>query len=518
MTAGRRLRVALAAACCALVALPFLAVTFPPLTDLGQHAAQVRLFLDTVGDPESPYRVQWLTPYGLGYLPLAAGWLVGGPLAAGRLGALLLAVAWVAALHLLAGGRQRPAAAAAVAGVLLFNHALYWGFLSFLAGWPPFVLWFLWLEREPRGDRPWREGLLTFAAAVLVYLSHALWFAVALAWLAVTALRRRDRFGAFLPRLLGVVPVVLLAAAWFGAISRTGFSTPPEWVKPAAVRLSPDSLVDAAFGGLRGAAEPLLLALLLAWLGLAVWRNRGSLAERSDLPLAALGAAFVVAALVLPDKFTNTIEFNDRWMPVGLACLLLAVPPLRLSGRWVRAGSLALLAAWCLLTAGVWRQVERSELAGLRPALQALPPEPRLLGLDFVRRSRFLDGQPFFQTFAYGQALRGGRLSFSFAEFPPSPVVLRHDPPSPWTPALEWFPQHLTRGDLLHFDHALVNAPPEVHRRLAADPLLEPASPPAPWRLYTVRPEAVSGSAGATPRPRSVPPPPPPMPGSPPAR
>lgn len=518
MSHHARRRAVLAAVCCAVAALPFLAVRFPPLTDLGQHTAQIRLFLDTLGAADSPYRIQWLTPYGLGYLPLGVGWLLGGPLAAGRLGVMLIAVAWVAALHLLAAGRNRPAAAATVAGVLLFNHALYWGFISFLAGWPPFVLWFLWTESEPDAERPWREALVTAGAAALLYLAHALWFAVGLVWLGVTAVRRRGDLRALLPRLLGVAPVVALAAVWFAGISRTGFATPPLWVKPAAVRLAPDGLVDAALGGIRGMAEPLLLAVLLAWLGLAVWSNRGSLRERSDLPLAALGVSLVVAALVLPDKFTNTIEFNDRWMPVGLVGLLLAAPPLRISRRLADGAALALLAAWCLLTAGVWRQVERVELDGLEPSLAALPQEPRLLGLDFVRRSAWLEGQPFFQTFAYGQALRGGRLSFSFAEFPPSPVVLRHDPPSPWTPALEWFPQNLTRGDLLHFDHVLVNGSPQVQRWLEGDPLLEPETPLARWRLYAVRPDAISAPADATPTPRSASPPPPPSPGPPPAR
>ena len=516
--ASPRLRFALAAACCALVAFPFLLVELPPLTDLGQHAAQIRLFLDTVGDADGPYRIQWLTPYGLGYLPVAIGWLIGGPLAAGRIGALLLAVAWVAALHLLAAGRGRPAAAAAVAGVLVFNHALYWGFLSFLAGWPAFVLWLLWTLSEPPPERPWRQATVTLAAALLLYLSHALWFAVGVAWLAFLTLVRRRRLRAHLPRLAAVAPVLALAAVWFAGLSGSGFSTPPLWLKPAAVRLSPDHLVDAVLGGLPGIAEPLVVAALLAWLALAVWRNRGHLAERSDPALAALGAAFVAAALVLPDKYTNTIEFNDRWLPLGLACLLLAAPSLRLTKGLLRGAAIALLAAWCLLTTLVWRQVEAREMAGFRQSLEALPPTPRLLGLDFARRSPQLDGQPFFQAFAYGQALRGGRLNFSFAEFPPSPVVLRDDAPSAWTPGLEWFPQRVRRPDLLHFDHVLVHGSPQVHRRLEAEPALEAATPPAPWRLYAVRAEKLTAPGAATPTERSEPRPPPTTPSRPPAR
>jgi hypothetical protein len=42
-----RLRLSLALVSCVLVALPFLAVSYPPITDLPQHTAQVRLFLET---------------------------------------------------------------------------------------------------------------------------------------------------------------------------------------------------------------------------------------------------------------------------------------------------------------------------------------------------------------------------------------------------------------------------------------------------------------------------------------
>ncbi|MBP1767877.1 MAG: hypothetical protein H6P98_1992, partial [Candidatus Aminicenantes bacterium] len=56
-----RERFVLAALCCGLAALPFLLVKFPPITDLPQHAAQVRLFGEAVSGPDSPYRIQWMT-------------------------------------------------------------------------------------------------------------------------------------------------------------------------------------------------------------------------------------------------------------------------------------------------------------------------------------------------------------------------------------------------------------------------------------------------------------------------
>src|SRR5215813_8474311 len=65
------LRVLLATVCCLLLAVPFVSVRFPPITDLPQHLAQIRLFHETIAAPDSPYRVQWLTPYILAYVPLA---------------------------------------------------------------------------------------------------------------------------------------------------------------------------------------------------------------------------------------------------------------------------------------------------------------------------------------------------------------------------------------------------------------------------------------------------------------
>jgi hypothetical protein len=91
------------------VALPFLAVTFPPITDLPQHVAQVRLLFDALGDPGSPYRVQWLTPYSLVYGVLALAWVlvepIAGGVAAGRLGMLVVALARAGAAGRRGGAR-----------------------------------------------------------------------------------------------------------------------------------------------------------------------------------------------------------------------------------------------------------------------------------------------------------------------------------------------------------------------------------------------------------------------------
>jgi len=495
--ASGRGRAAVAAVSVALVALPFLAVTFPPVADLPQHVAQVRLLGEALADPGSPYRVQWLTPYSLVYAVFGLAWTFAGPVAAGRYGMLAVAALWAAAVHLLAWRRRRPAAAAALASLLVFNQSLYWGFAPFLLGWPAFVAWFLLTRRAaPPPGRRLREALLFAGGALLLYVSHALWLAAGVAWLAVDAAIGRRPARELAPRIAGVVPAAALAAVWFGELSGTSFATPPLWVDPLR-RLRPEWLVEAAFGGLRGGLETLGLLAVLGWLLAALLGHRRRLRDAIDPSLAALAVTFLAAALLAPDKFTNTIEFNTRWMPPALAAALLAAPPLRLRPAAARGIAVALLAGWTLVTATVWRRIERVELAGLAPALAALPPAPRVLGLDYVRTSRWLDHQPYLQTFAWAQAIHGGTLNFSFADFPPSLVVYSPPRRAPWSGGLEWYPQRLRDGDLAHFNHMLVRADAALHARIAGDPATEPATTAGDWRLYRLHArEATAGRDG----------------------
>jgi hypothetical protein len=497
-SAAPRARLLLFAVTASLVAWPFLVVTLPPVADLPQHAAQLGLFSEALSG-DGPYRVQWTTPYSLAYLPLALGRLLFGPFAGARLAVAAIAVAWAAALHLVAWRLRRPAAAAVAASVLAFNHALYWGFLPFLVGFPLFVVWSLLVDREPRPG--WRPALLFAAGGLLLYFAHALWFAAGLAWLAVDALLRwrgGTPWRALLARLAGAGTVGVAAFGWYLSIASTSFNTPPLWVPDAWRRLLPSTWVEAAFGGLSGPLEPVVVALLAAWLAAAAWagwrqRGEGEGAAGWHRRLALAALLFAAGALLLPDKLTNTIEFNDRWLPPALALLLVAAPPLPLRRGLARAAAVTLLAVFVAFTAVAWQQAEEEELAGLMPALAALPEEPTLLGLDFVRGSRWLDRQPYLQTFAWGQVLHGGTLNFSFADFPPSPVV--YDPPrhAPWTPGLEWFPQAVRREDFGWFDHVLVRAGADLHARFAAEPWLTPVTPLAPWVLYRVEAGAPRG-------------------------
>lgn len=477
-----RQRFVIAALVCLLAAVPFLVVKFPPITDLPQHAAQVRLFGEAFGHPDSPYRIQWLTPYNLVYTVLGASWLVFGPENAGRIGMLLIALLWIVMLHFLAARLRRPAPAAVLASLLFFGHILYWGFYQFALGWPLFIGFLLLLKARFRSHT---ASVLSFIGIWLaLYFTHILWFLLALFWLGVNHLfLQRDPKGLLL-RGAGAVPFLALAAAWFPTLAARGFKSETIWATTPFERLLPGWLVDASFGGLRGSVEYVFFGLLVAWILWAWLSNRGEFKRQVDRELLIIGGLFFLLALILPDKQANTIRFCQRWLPPALGFLLLGLPEVKAQKKVLTAAAFSVLAAFIALTALNWTAFERDELSGLRQSLAALPLKPRLIGLSYVEESDFVRGRPFIQVFSYAQVYRGGELNFSFADFAPSLVVYRRPRVPPWTSGLEWFPEQVTRSDLAFFDFALVSGDDKLHAGVARDEGLTPVTFGGRWRLY----------------------------------
>jgi hypothetical protein len=282
-----------------------------------------------------------------------------------------------------------------------------------------------------------------------------------------------------------LLPMLALALGWTwhlrAARASSGFDVAATWATLPWQRLQPSSLVEGALGGLRGSIEGALLLLATAYLvaGLILaWRRGGH-----DKLLLAVASLFFSVYVLAPDKYLNTIAFNSRWLPSALALALLAVPvPWR--PRLSTPLALTIFALFMALTAAAWRAVVVEELTGLEPALAAVPDNARVVGLDFVRVSQLIRGQPFFQLFAYAQVLHHGRLNFSFAEHGSSLVRDRAARNPPFTIGLEWKPQRFADDDLRFFDVALVQGNDRVHDALARHPGFTPVTTEGRWRLY----------------------------------
>lgn len=485
----------LAFLCCFGIAVPFLVTAFPPITDLPQQSAQIRLFLETIADPaHSPYRIQWFTPYSSSYIFLGGSWAVFGPTNAGRIAMLAIGLLWTIAIHLTAYGRDRSAASATLASLFFFNHIIYWGFYSFALGWPAFLLW-LHVTRDgsPNAASRWSERtfsasdcLVWVGAALLLYLSHVLWLVAGIVWFVVYSVVFRKPLRAVLIRAAYLAPVIVAVAIWYPRLTQSTMDTPALWGTGPLARLSFTWLTDAALGGLKGPAESIAFGVVLAWLAISlVERGRRILAETDSELLLAAGFLFALV-LVLPDKYMNTIRFDHRWLPPAMVLMLLAVPPPEVRPLVRRAVALLTMAAFSLTVSLVWLKFERVELSGLQASLAALPENPRVLGLSMLPESEFIEGKPFVQTFAYSQVMKGGGLNFTFAEFPSCLVVYKNPRKPPWTVGLEWFPEKVKESDLNYFDFALINGDENIHRVTEQESRLRPVTREGRWRLYRI--------------------------------
>ena len=475
-----------------LVAVPFLVVEVPPSADLPQHVAQVRLFFETLGNPDSVYRIQWLTPYWLAYLVFGALWKLVEPMQVGLIGMALFGMAWAGGIHALAASRGRSISSAILASLFFFSLSMYWGFAPFVVGFPPFLLW-IHLTTQPAEQRSEWKLLL---GCLLLYFSHALWLAAGLAWLVVhdvasgLPLRKRR-----LRRFAAVAPAIVLAALWYQNLQQTQFTSPVDWIPLPWNRLSPSWLVNTGFGGVMGPTEPLLMSLIGVWIVAGLVQNRDRLRDRTDGMLALAGLLLLVAALTLPNLYNQTTEFAQRWTAPALVLLVLAVPAPRIRPSLAGLGTSAIAVLFVAMLAVLWSFYERHELSGFDRALKQIPPQARVLGIETEQRSRVIKRAPFLQLPAYAQVRGGGTLGFTFANFAPMPVVLKETYNQPWTRNLEWEPWNLKLSDLAWFDVVLVNGAEENQARVSEIQALVPVTREGFWRLYRVDHEVLQRMA-----------------------
>lgn len=487
-------RILMALTCGVLISIPFLVTHYPPITDLPQHSAQIRLFWDTLENPsQSVYKIQWLTPYSLSYTILGGAWALFGPLSAGRMAMLAIVLLWVVGIHGIALKRSRSGAAACVASVFALNHVIYWGFYSFTVGFPVFCLWLVLTSERPSSSQSVVHGITLLGVGLLLYVSHVLWFAAGVLWLGLSGLILHRDIRGLLTATAWLVPLFVAIWFWYPLFSHSTMATPALWVSGPLERLTFSGITDSALGGLRGPVELVALGAVFVWIGLGVLQNRRNIVGVIDWPLLLAGGMFLALAVVLPDKYMNTIRFGQRWMPPALIMLVLASPPPVIRPLIRRAAALVLVGAFCVLVSDAWLNFERKEMSGLSQALEALPESPRLLGLAFIQQSELVKGYPFIQTFAYAQALKGGTLNFSFAEWSPCLVVYNKPFSRPWTGGLEWFPGRVVESDLDHFDYALMMGPDRLHAAWARNPRFTPMTETGRWRLYRILP--TSGSS-----------------------
>ncbi|MFZ5867733.1 MAG: hypothetical protein ACOYXY_17745 [Thermodesulfobacteriota bacterium] len=483
-------RLAAVAFCAIMVVIPFLTVQYPPITDLPQQAAQIRLFWETVNDPgTSPYRINWLSPYNLSYVILAICTALFGLITGGKVAMMIIVILWIVAIHYVASARNRPVESAVLASVFAFNLLIYWGFYSFALGMPLFLVWVVLNASEGPENLSWRDTAKWTLMALLLYFAHLLWFVAACVVVPISNLLFLRDTRAWLQRVATLIPALVLLAVWSTGVADENIHAVegPIWSTIYSDRISFGTLVNAALGGIRGVTEHIVIWIVVLWIAIALRQRWGHVWPEIDKSLLLTCGSLLLMAMLWPDLWDISVLVWQRWLPPAAVLFVLAMPPPDFSDtirKLVAAGMVLFLS---LMTAATWISFEKNDLSGLTEVLKAVPPASKVMGLDFIRSSPRVKGRPFLQIFAYAQVTKGAQLNFSFAEFQRGLVAYKNLPTMSWSGRLVWHAETVKPSDVSYFDYVIVGTTNERVPRILSDELgLTPVTRTGNWQLYRV--------------------------------
>ena len=398
----------------ALATLPVWLPSYPPMTDLPQHAAQVTL-LRSLQEPGFQFahlfEINWFTPYLVGYLPI----YVLAP-AVGIVAACKTVVALsLAALPLSTALLMRETGAdpywAFLSIPAMYGFSYYWGFLNFLVAVPigMVVLWLAIRGLRTKGTaNAWWLALLLN----VLFFCHALicgFFAlVSVTYILFEAKIRRVALRALLP----FVSVVPLALTWINKTSS----------HPAVHRSIRWDLGWERFSGfvprLLG-VEPHPNYLLVAAALFAIPILAGARLNRR----VSVWMPLVVCTLVIlfvPDNIYGTDFVFQRFTLFMLPFFLIGLSP-RLPDcavsrvqRLYHLLAMTLVAVLTLATCFRTLAYDRAA-SGFDGALRLMEPNQRVLSMAIDRDTNFTISPPFLQFAAWYSATKGGLVEPSSA-------------------------------------------------------------------------------------------------------
>jgi len=472
-----------------MIAIPFVFTDWLPMTDLPQHLSQAHYLSRVLSGNQPDMTVNWLAPNTMTTWLLACMLYVLPPLAAAKtavFGLLLMSVLGVA---LLARNTGASPVIVPLAATLLFNQSFYWGLLPFISGFAAFA--FLVAGWISLASYSWRVVVLWSLFFLLIFFCHIFWFVAAMTALLLLALVSPDRNTRLRTLFVSALPVIVCALIWYPSLrnnwTNSGFDLAPYWLFPLTVRLRLDYAAFAS-SGLISNFNLLLPLTSIAFILYGTGRAYVNGSRMVSLPLLALATILLVAYLSMPDKYNNTILFAVRWLPyIFILFLLGSLAPVKASmwGMGVNLLAFAILGSYMTLIAVAWNRMENEEFSGLLQALDKLPPKQKVMGLDYIRESKYVNTEtPFATGVAYAETFKDGEANLIFAEHASSLVTYKKTPERPYQRHLSYYSQLVNRRDVSFFDYVLVNADAVTHDQLAVSLGITPVTHQGRWRLY----------------------------------
>lgn len=480
-----------------LAVAPLWRVPYPPLQDLPQHLAAIRV-LHSYADPAygfvQHYVLQLLHTQ---YLALYLACDALAHVVDLRTATLLVASAAVAVIPISGGALLAALGRSRAMGLLLvpltYNAHLILGFLNFVAALP-LCLYGLALSVRQREDFKLPRAIGLGLLMVLCFYTHVVPCALLMLGHALISLSRDWRaMGRAALTLVPSLPAVLLwllrspagtataeAAGLGSGAQRAQFRTPAQALDQLSAWLL-DVFAGRGGHGVMQLWAGLVFTLAAVSLvqSLAAHRQlRLSVRVRLLLlvPLCAAGY------LYLPSGYGFIWPIAERFALLACILALPAIP--RLEGLFAPV----VLSAVLVLSGVHVAQADRAfhgfadEVGDLDGALSAIPPRSKVAGLIFDRGSRHVRFSPFIHYVAYYQARKGGVVMFTFADFPQSPFAFRDENRPPRVPPRwEWMPGRVRPADLSYYDYVLVRGGPG---RIARSRTHVPVFSGRRWSVY----------------------------------
>lgn len=480
---GPGLAYAVAAILGLLLSIPIWCVQRPPIQDLPQHVAAVRVLAD-FGDPALKFHqyfelVPWRTQYLTVYILAALLAQVTSALVATKC-VLTLAMAAIVVSSL----RLRRALGldpwlGLMALVLVWNVHVFLGFINFIAAISLLLLGLALGTEERRAPSRRRRWILA-TLLVLTFLTHVVAYALLVAGLFVLGLEPKVK--ATLRACVPLIPSLVAAAGW-------------SWLSPAgndlvgilaagagkndaqanfmsfgqAYRSMADFLLDILPGqgdDFRFVVFALLLAALLLFgpfgSSSRVAHSNDAAAQRGRLAVATTVLVALVAYFFLPEAYGFIWPISQRFPLLALLLLVALIDCWRPIERVAAVVAVSLSVFSVVEVANAFRKFEPEAYSGFDAIEQRIPLGSRVAGLIFRSDSPYVRFSPLLHAVAWVQADRGGLVMFTFAEFPSSPFTFRPQSAPPRVPPRwEWAPGLVFPDqDLGYYDYVLVRGGP----------------------------------------------------------
>jgi hypothetical protein len=465
-------------------AVPLFLVAHPPLQDLPQHLAAIRVFAD-YDDPSfrfSEFFTSELgrTQYLAYYLATRALTPIFGIELANRLILSAAIIGTPYTLRALLRALGRPKWLCLFVLPLTWNAHLILGFMNFIAA-IPLMLIGLAIAAHLRLEPTRTRAIALAAVALLAFYTHVVPFGFLALGAAIVGVG--DGIGATMRRWMPLVPAGIATLAWMftspaGEATRTaahltggsGNATPQFASVSESLASLPLWLTDAFTSNVDEALLVTWGAMVLITMTLGIGEGRDPdeptdpramvLARRLGL----LAPIAFLAYFVCPTSYDWIWPIAPRFPLLAAVFLPIALP----APRAPRATAFVVLALTMVCVIG-FRDVssaflafEHEEVGEMEEAISHVPKGSRVVALVFDKGSRHVKFAPFLHAAAWVQLRRGGATMFTFADFPQSPIRFREENRPPRVPPRwEWMPERIDpERDLGWYDVVVVRGGP----------------------------------------------------------